>query len=100
MKVWEVKGTYNLDGITESETWLYYDRSMALSFFQSKAEEDYAEIKGRCDESEIHVNSENSDEINDGDYVIEYGQYDYCSYEQGYGMSTMVEYSLREKEIK
>lgn len=100
MKVWEVKGTYNVDGITESETWLYENAEIALSEFQKKAEEDFAEIKGRREENEIHLNPETLDEIDDGDYVVEYGQYDYCSYEQGYGGNTMVEYILRQKEVR
>lgn len=99
-EVWEVKGTYNVDGIAESETWLYEDESRAFTQFHAKAEEDFAEIKGRREESEIHVNPENYDNIDDGDYIVEYDEDCYCSYEQGYGGNTMVEFTITQKEVK
>lgn len=100
MKIWEVKGTYNVDGIIESETWLYKDKAQAFTQFHAKVEEDFAEIKGRREENEIHVNPEHYVGIDDGDYIIEYGKDYYCSYEQGYGGSTTVEFSLKEKEVR
>lgn len=99
-EVWEVKSMFNIDGIAESETWLFESESQALSLFHAKAEEDFKEIKNRRTPAEIHINPESIDNIDDGDYIIEYTDYDYCSYEQGYGGNSLIEFSVRQKKVQ